>query len=255
MRTLSMLFFASLTMVAVAQQPVSVYDFNNSLAPVVNKTGFATDLDYRTGNGSSISLGTPTYIVDDVNGNIKPVAAFMAPDFFRANHGMLANGGGAYVNLYTMVMDIKITSIGNWVSFFNTNEDVQNDGDAFIRTDDLVGISGNYAGFYPREVWNRVAISVDCVNQFITIYVNGVQQNQVGISGLDGRWAAYCFDDPFTGIDNIDIFGDEDGDNGSGYISGVAFYDSVLTPGQIAKLGRAGNAFGPSTKPIGSKIR
>lgn len=255
MRYLSMLFVAAVAAVASAQQPVSVYDFNNSLAPIVNTTGFATDLDYRTGNGSSISLGTPNYIVDSVNGNNKPVAEFFAPDFFRANHGMLANGGGVYVNLYTLVMDVKITSLGNWVSFFNTNEDVQNDGDAFIRTDDLVGISGVYAGFFPREVWNRVAISVDCVNQLITIYVNGVMQNQVGISGLDGRWAAYSFDDPFPGIDNIDIFGDDDGDNGSGYISGLAFYDSVLTAGQVAKLGKAGAPFGPSKAPIGSKIR
>lgn len=255
MRSLAFVLLVSTCALSSAQQPISVYNFNNSLAPTVNVTGKATDLDYRTGNGSSISLGSPNFVLDSVNGTVKPVAEFWAPDFFRANHGMSANGGGVYVNQYTMVFDVKITTTGNWVSFFNTNADVANDGEAFIRTDDKVGISGVYDGFFPRNTWNRVAISVDCVNRLIAIYVNGRLQNQVTISGVDGRWAAYCWDDPDMGIDHIDVFGDNDGDNGSGYISGLAFYDKVLRPGEVAKLGIAGNPFGPKTAPVGGSIR
>ncbi|MEQ1821574.1 MAG: hypothetical protein ABL949_03605, partial [Fimbriimonadaceae bacterium] len=78
-------------------------------------------------------------------------------------HGMGPNGGSAeYVNKYTILMDVKITSAGDWVSIFNTNATNSNDGDLFIRnSDSKLGISGSYAGLFTRNEWNRLAVTVD----------------------------------------------------------------------------------------------
>lgn len=216
------------------------YDFRGNLNPVLNVTGLAQALEFRTGSlGTSSPAGSVNYTNELVGSVNKQVANFAAPQFFRAVHGIGANGGGDYLNQYSILMDIKFTSTG-WASFFNTASNVQNDGDAFVNPDNAMGISGDYAGTFARNVWNRVIISVDSIAPIMSIYLNGAFVNDIPLDGEDGRWSLYTLDDNDTDADWVDIFADEDGDNASGQISALAFFDGALTANEAASFGTAG---------------
>ncbi|MBZ0214691.1 MAG: PEP-CTERM sorting domain-containing protein, partial [Nitrospirae bacterium] len=112
---------------------VSAFDFNGTLNPYVdNNPPNVQPLEART-CGSPTSSTTPNFMMDTVNAVSKQVAVFAGPDFFRAWHGIGANGGGAYVNRYSVLMDVMHTKssgdTSGWASFFNTTSDQGNDGD------------------------------------------------------------------------------------------------------------------------------
>lgn len=224
---------------------VSLYNFEGTLDKSYDRDGFAQPLDFRAGRSSSVSIGA-SYSTTTVGSTTKQVANFSDPasseQFFRATHGMGPNGGSTqYVNQYTILMDVRITSVGDWVSLFNTNANNANDGDLFIRTDDKLGISGQYAGLFPRNVWNRLAFAVDSTAGALTMktYVNGVLQQTNALDGLDGRWSLFS---TATATKTVDIFGDNDGDSGAGQISMLAFFDKTLSGAEIDALGGAGAA-------------
>jgi hypothetical protein len=241
---------------ATGQGPVSAYDFRDTLNPYIDANPpHVFPLEHRTGGSPTTPYGPTLYTDATVGSTQKRVAILDAPQFFRALHGMNKNGGGGYVNLYSIVLDVKVESptIGEFDSLFNTNADNANDGDSFIRWDDngsgspvgRIGISGVYAGDITPNEWHRIVVTVDCTanggaNTVLTYFVDGVQVNQVDVvSGLDGRWAAYSWDDPDF-EDNIDLFGDDDGDNMSGYASLAVFFDRVLDANAVTSLGPVG---------------
>lgn len=248
MKGILVLALTATTGLASAMTWVSVYDFNNTLDDRFDRDGFAAPLEFRQGGSTNTAVGAPpSYSAANVNGVTKQVAAFdntpNAAKFFRATHGMDGNGGGAgYVNRYTIMMDLNITNTG-WASIFNTNATNSNDGDLFIRdTDSALGISGVYAGLYPRNSWARLVVTVDSTPGVLKMksYVNGVLQNTNAMDGLDGRWALYSRS---TSTKTVDILADNTmngSENGAGFISQLAFADQVLTDAEVAQLGGAG---------------
>ena len=219
------------------------YNLNGNLNPVINNTGLAQPLQFRTGgSGGSSSGGAVNYTTETVGPVSKLVANFTAPQFFRAIHGIGKNGGGSYLNQYAILMDVKITNTGGWVSLYSTAAENGNDGDAFIRdTDSALGTIGDYGGTFVRNQWNRVIISVDTLVPTMRIYLNGSFVNDITLdSGVDGRWSVYTLDDGDAGADWVDIFGDNDGDNGTGQLSALAFFNGPLTDSDAAVLGGPG---------------
>ncbi len=225
---------------------VASYEFDDTLATTLNPLGTAGSLEFREGGSTNAPAAGPVaYSTESVGSFSKRVAAFSdaTAQYFKAPHGIAANGGGAYVNLYSIVMDVKITSTGDWVSFFNTNAFNENDGDLFIRpSDDGVGISGLYAGTFPRNAWTRVVITVDTVASQMKTYLDGTLINTNAAGAVDGRWALYSYNDSFA--NTIDIFGDNDGDNGSGQIDQLAFFDNALSAEDVRLLGSVGTSVG-----------
>lgn len=249
----STLIFAALVVVAAshAQQiPVSVYDFNGTLNESFDRDNRAEALEFRAGRSGS-TVVPPTYSLETVGNVTKPVANFddtlNQEKFFRARHGMAPNGGSTtYVNQYSILMDLKLTSVEDWVSLYNTTADNGNDGDLFVRnTDSGLGISGDYAGTFTRNQWNRLVVTVDTAQgatPSMNIYLNGLWVNQVALnSGFDGRWAAFAYNDP-TNVRWIDVLGDNSGESGAGQISQLAFYDRVLTASEVSDLGPVSGA-------------
>lgn len=225
---------------------VSAYEFDDSLTTSFNSLGTAGPLEFREGGSTNNPAAGPVgYSTESVGGFNKRVASFSdaTAQYFKAPHGIAANGGGSYVNLYSILMDVKITSTGDWVSLFNTNAFNTNDGDLFIRpSDDGVGISGVYAGKFPRNQWTRLVITVDTVASEMKTYLDGTLVNTNAAGGVDGRWSLYSYND--VAANTIDIFGDEDGDNGSGQIDQLAFFDNALSAEDVRLLGSVGTAVG-----------
>lgn len=227
---------------------VSAYDFGGSLAPFVdNNPGHVASLLHQNGNANPTDT-LSNYSSDMVGTVTKQVLDIAYLDTLSATHGIGVNGGGSYVNQYTILMDVKFDgeAEGNYSSLFNTSADNSNDGDSFLQWQAgnvaTIGISGDYAGSVSGDVWHRLAVAVDLSGTgTITYYLDGAQihQHSTGVD-VDGRWALYTYDDNDADSDSVYIFGDEDVDSATGKISQLAFYDHALTLQEFQALGDVG---------------
>lgn len=258
MKSTLTLAFTVLSAASFAQIPVSAFNFDGTLSPFVDKSaGYVFDLDFRQNGSPTTSIGSPNYVWDTVGPIAKMVAEFEIDKFFRAWHGMQANGGGSYVNQFTILLDVYFEKDSlnptGWASLFNTTADNQNDGDSFVRWDGYdgtdvfgsIGISSIYWPTLYANRWNRIVIAVNCGattgRTFLDYYVNGTFLGQTNASGgLDGRWALYCYDDGDPTSDAVDILADNNMEKTRGKVSMVAFYDRVLTAAEAWGFGGPG---------------
>ncbi len=166
-----------------------------------------------------------------IGGEPAQAAGFTQGTFFRMTHGLPANGGGNRVNQYTLILDVMFpdTSASGWAALWQTNTANTDDGEWFIRHPDMgIGISGNYGGYVPDNVWHRLALVIDNVAGTQTSYVDGqpVQQN-TGL-GIDGRWA----------LDAAALlFADENGENAAGYVNSVQIRGYTMSAAELAAIG------------------
>jgi hypothetical protein len=191
-----------------------------------------------------------TFEVLPIGGVDADVLRFGRGTYLHGKPGLPPNGGGQYVNKYTVIMDVMFpdrSPSGGWASLWQTNEANANDGDWFVNPEGGLGISGVYGdGGSPIQdgVWYRVALVVDLSAGAgtLTSFKDGVQVQQLTGQGLDGRFSLYSVND--GAIDGFWLFADENGDNAEGYINSVQFRDVAMSPADIAALG------GPSAAGI-----
>jgi hypothetical protein len=218
------------------------WDFNGTLdattphAPLVALAAFPA------------ALPEVTFEELEINGQFAEVAHFTRGTYFDVPHDMPPNGGGAYVNQFTLIMDVMFpdrSPSGGFASLLQTNCCNQNDGDWFIDPAGGIGILGSYAGSVPESEWHRLALVVDLTVGTMTYYVDGVQVQVIEGEFLDGRFSLYSptdgDPDPY---ETFFIFADESGDNAEGFVNSVQFHDLALDPAVMAKIG------GPSAAGI-----
>ncbi len=149
-----------------------------------------------------------------------------------------ANGGGSFVNNYSIVMDVKLDSIGSFQSLYQTNEGNSNDGDSFVDGSGGLGISSDYAGSLVADTWYRIAIVNDLTGtDNIRYYVNGSLVNSAENLSVDGRWSIY----PDIDSRGVLLFADESNETGSMSIDNIALYDTALSDTDASDLGAAGS--------------
>ena len=178
----------------------------------------------------------------------KPAKYLRAPAFTGINNGYTAtftesspNGGGSFINQYTMIFDVLLPAPINWFPFFNTSPGNAsgNDADFYVAPDGSLGIYAigySAVGIISPNTWYRVAFAADLAAGTVTYYLNG---NPVftGNASLDGRHAIYS---------NADLGPDlmlfNEGDT-SGvythvvYLSSFSFTDRTLSAAELAALG------------------
>ncbi|MBN2327025.1 MAG: hypothetical protein JXR73_07710 [Candidatus Omnitrophica bacterium] len=164
--------------------------------------------------------------------------------YLLVHHGIAPNGGGGYVNNYSLVFDIKIPELGAWYSFFNTNDSNSNDGEVFVNPDGNIGVG---ATGYSEEtisagLWHRLAIVVDLELGEIYYYLNGKMINAATEQSLDGRFSLYSVNDSTPWIL---FFADDSGDDASLFVSRAAMYDYPLTDEEVQALAGPGGNEGP----------
>jgi len=155
-----------------------------------------------------------------------------------------ANGGGGYINQYTVMYDVYLPGAAGWTALFNADPENTsgNDGDFYIAPDGGIGIgAGGYsaAGTIAPNTWYRIGFAVDLAAGASSTYVNGslVKQNSGGLYALDGRFSLYSNADT---LPSLLLFNEGDP---SGiythelYVSSVYFTDQTLNPSQMAALG------------------
>jgi predicted phosphodiesterase len=199
------------------------WDFNGDLASTTGEASLTVEAALPA-TAPGVTFSTTT-----INGQTAQVAHFTRGTFFRMTHGLAANGGGNYVNQYTLLLDILFPSRPTgWAALWQTSADNRNDADWFINGSGGLGISGVYGGTLANGIWNRVALVVDGVAGTLTSYLNGTQVQQLTGVAPDGRWS----------LDAAALlFADEDQENAGGSVNSVQLRPTVMNAADIASLG------------------
>jgi len=189
-----------------------------------------------------------TFPALNINGQPAAVMAFGSNSIqqgFCMRHGAKPNGGGHFVNQYTLLMDLMFPaeSSGKWRALLQTdpfNHD-GTDAEFFIGDNttvpapDGIGAETQFNGPLASGLWYRIAFAVDLTapaGQQLNKYVNGQNvgsQNLFG--GIDGRYALGPTALLFTAGDSAG------GRTQAGFVNSIQFVDGCLSPAAIAALG------------------
>jgi predicted phosphodiesterase len=214
---------------------IAQWDFNGSLAS-------------SSGGSNLVALATApagvpavAFTTATIGGQTAQVASFSRGTCFRMVHGLGVNGGGAFLNRYTLLMDVMFPSRPTgWAVLYQTSPANDNDGDWFIEPGGGIGISSNYGGSVPDGTWNRLALAVDNVAGTYTSYINGVQVQQLTGLTVDARFA----------LDGqLLLFADENQENAAGFVNSVQLRPDALSASDIAALGGPTAAGIPTPQP------
>ncbi|MCK6600243.1 MAG: metallophosphoesterase [Bacteroidetes bacterium] len=157
--------------------------------------------------------------------------------YFSLTHGVEPNGGGTWVNEWSIQVDFRIPETGKWYSIIQTNTGNSNDADFFIKPDGTIGVGSigyTTATILPGE-WYRLVLSVNTGRHF-RYYLDGQLVKDGEIPDLDGRYGL----DP-----SLLVFADDDGDDAPIDAAEIAFWGVPLTTWEAGSLGGFGH-----TQPV-----
>jgi hypothetical protein len=181
--------------------------------------------------GSPLTLtGTQTSVPGPVAGNL----ATQVPlgSYLTMTHGIAPNGGGDSVNEYSVQIDFSVPEIGKWHAFIQTNPANNNDADLFTKASDNTigtGATGYSTNAISVDTWYRMVISVKN-GELFNVYLNGELWLTGTPQGIDGRWAL---------VNELLIFGDDDGDDAAINCSELGIWNVALNASQVSELGNA----------------
>ncbi|MBN2377309.1 MAG: PEP-CTERM sorting domain-containing protein [Sedimentisphaerales bacterium] len=224
-----------------------LWEFNDSSD--LTKATVGNDLvSLANGGGAGSETATSGIVAGD--------GAVLSPlgSYFQCDHGISANGGGSWVNEFTLLFDVKYpeASTGSWRAFYNTNWSNSNDSEYFIHpSDESWGVGdlgytdGAYGTFFSSsETWYRVVMSVnletDTSLAYHDLYIDGVKvdDHKKTALGLDGRFSLYTKE---SSTPWVVLCGDNDGDDAEMHYSNIAIWNRPLDATEAAALGTAGN--------------
>jgi hypothetical protein len=210
---------------------------------------YGADLQYNSTNTDTTFGTTTSFGISDINGTPTPVMHFTPPAAqqwggYIMYHGAAPNGGGAYVNQYTLIFDLyyPANSDATWRSLWQTDTGNTSDGDLFVGTSDGLGISSIYDGYVSPGAWHRIAAAFDLTGPVLTKFIDGVKvgNQTAGLSAVDSRFSL----DP-----SALVFADNDGDVAEAFVSSIQFSNGRRPDAFIEALG------GPSPLKIPGIIR
>jgi len=210
---------------------------------------YGADLQYNSTNTDTTFGTTTSFGISDINGTPTPVMHFTPPAAqqwggYIMYHGAAPNGGGAYVNQYTLIFDLyyPANSDATWRSLWQTDTGNTSDGDLFVGTSDGLGISSIYDGYVSPGAWHRIAAAFDLTGPVLTKFIDGVKvgNQTAGLSAVDSRFSL----DP-----SALVFADNDGDVAEAFVSSIQFSNGRRPDASIEALG------GPSPLKIPGIIR
>lgn len=162
---------------------------------------------------------------------------------YKMFHGIAPNGGGKFVNEFSIQFDFSVPAIDGWRCFFQLTPANSNDGDCFINTAGNIGTAATgYAQYAVKaNEWYRFTVSVKNGVQFNT-YIDGQLLRNGTIQSVDGRFS----------LDSLLlVFADNDGEDKEINCAELAIWDHALTANEIASLGGYGHQVAaPGTKQV-----
>lgn len=190
----------------------------------------------ETGFGQALTLvGTQSATDGPAAGNGATLIG--KGSYLKMTHGITSNGGGSYVNEYTLQFDFKVATTDVWHSFFQTSSGNANDAEFFINPSGNIGVAAvGYSGYavVPHE-WYRLLISVKNGSQFIA-YLDGKPIIKGTMQDVDGRFSLESV---------LLLFADNDGEDADIFCSELAIWNVALSEAQASELGGYGHQVGP----------
>jgi hypothetical protein len=154
-------------------------------------------------------------------------------NYMIVNPDFTANGGGSYVNEYTIAIDYRGDAGLN--SIFQTSRDGHgSDGDLWINgtifTNATIGVDavGFSTNTFDASKWHRIVWSVDNGN-FFRVYVDGTLFLDGTNQPVDGRFSLYP--------DQFNLFADDNWQDKWGFVDTVMTWNRALTGDEIAGMG------------------
>lgn len=219
-----------------------------------NQSG-ATEVNGTIGGNLDIYEGPPSYAGDAGNGtwftgpwtdigtDSNPtlysgngVVQDRTYDYITVPSGLTANGGGSYVNDYTIMLDYEQTQAGAYNALYQTSANpYDNPGDLYITGGAAGSTIGNadvgYSSMtFDASQWHRIVLSVDN-SSFFKVYVDGTLYVDGTAQGVDGQYSLY--------ENYFYLFNDSDpwGKTHWGLLGTVAVWDHALTGSEVAAMG------------------
>ena len=226
----------------------AIYEWNfanGNLAPALGN-GVLEYADGATTSNLTVFGTTDGTLIPHIGG--KPAKYLRAPAFTGFGNGYTVtftdsppNGGGAYINQYTMIFDLLLPAPINWFPFFNTSPSNAsgNDADFYVAPDGSLGIYAigySAPGTISANTWYRITFAADLAANTATYYVNGAPVC-AGPVDIDARHSIYS--NLNSGPDLL-LFNEGDS---SGvythvvYLSSFLFTDRTMSAPEIAALG------------------
>jgi hypothetical protein len=172
-----------------------------------------------------------------------PVMCFSSTEITQGyvlRHSAPANGGGANVNQYTLLLDLMspASSSSNWRALLQTDpqNSLGNDADLYINPANGIGIGNQYDGSIDADTWHRVAFVVDLAapgSQRLGKFIDGTRVGTQALEGIDGRHSLLPTALLFTTGDRSGVY------TQPGYVNSIQFVEGRLSDEAIAALGRA----------------
>jgi hypothetical protein len=193
---------------------------------------FGNDITFSTTYGTLFSgpwtdIGTEALHTIYSDGSVFQEQSW---NYMSVNPGFTANGGGSYVNQYTIAIDYRQTQVG-WNSLFQTawggND---NDGDLWLAPDGTIGVGavGYSTMTLDPAAWHRIVWSVDN-GSFFRVYVDGVLFLNGISQSVDGRFSLYT--------DRFNLFADDSWEDMWGLVGTVATWNRALNGAEVAGMG------------------
>ncbi len=231
---------ATLTVINPPSVITGQWDFKNGDLKATAGTDlqpFDATVTADTTFGSASSFGLPLIGTNDAN-VMHFVPSVLGWGGYRMTHGAQPNGGGAFVNQYTIIYDVLYPGAVDlqWRALIQSDITNTTDAEVFINNADGIGISSVYSGRVTPDVWHRIAIAFDLSGPgtapVLTKFLDGVKvgQQTTGLSGIDGRFS--------LGPVAL-LFADNDSDNQEAYVSSVQFSSGRKSDAYLAALGGA----------------
>jgi glycerophosphoryl diester phosphodiesterase len=151
------------------------------------------------------------------------------------------NGGGAYINRYTLIMDVLLPGTLNWTALFNADVENSNDADWYVAPDGSLGIGAlgyTAVGIIAPQTWYRIAFAADLATGVTSYYIDGALAFQrTNTALLDGRFSLYSTNDT---LPSLLLF--NEGDTSGTYthelyLASLAVVDRALSASEMAALG------------------
>ncbi len=162
---------------------------------------------------------------------------------YKMAHGISPNGGGTFVNEYSIQIDFRVPAIDGWRCFFQLSPANNNDGDCFINTAGNIGTAATGYSSYAVKAneWYRLIISVKNGTQYKS-YLDGQLLRNCTIQNVDGRFS----------LDSLLlVFADDDGEDKEIDCAELAIWDHALTLNEVQSLGGYGHQVeAPSTRQL-----
>ncbi|WP_167612662.1 T9SS type A sorting domain-containing protein [Maribellus sediminis] len=194
-----------------------------------------------------------------IDGVSDKAISLKAHNWFKVWHGIPANGGGSYVNDFTVIVDVRVSDTAQIYSLLEVNPTPSASG--YTSEMEIVGgavgsigapASGEDAfGFsepiIKENTWYRIAY-VAKLGEYIKVFVDGVLVRSMEGNFLDARPAPYGADTSpddaamKIGGNNESAPANDPPRDGDKDVDMIAVFNRDLTDAEIAALGAPGSA-------------